>query len=285
MKPIFQKLTSGPDEGFACRELRGRSCDCPWHVHEEYELILVLEGGGYWMVGDHLAARRTGDLLLVGPNLPHVFRSDDLGPDRVGANRVVLVQFEGDFLGRGMMERAAMAPVQRLQRRAGLGLKFGGSTRDEVAGLMTEMVRLQGLRRLIQFLRVLEVLAQAHEVQALATPGFAGGGDPFDQERMNRVCRFIEERLAEPIFLAETARLAHLSAGAFSRFFRLHTGKTFPAYVNELRVGRACRLLAEGGRNVTEVAFACGFENLSNFNRQFRRLKGMTPREFLRAAR
>ena len=86
MKPIFLKLTSGPDEGFACRELRGRSCDCPWHVHEEYELILVLEGRGYWMVGDHLAARHPGDVLRVGPNLPHVFRSDDLAPGRGGAN-------------------------------------------------------------------------------------------------------------------------------------------------------------------------------------------------------
>ncbi len=285
MKPIFQKLTSGPDDGFACKELRDRSCDCPWHVHEEHELILVLEGGGYWMVGDHLAARRAGDLLLVGPNLPHVFRSDEHRPGRVLPTRALLVQFKADFLGREFMEREVLAPVQRLLRRSSLGLAFGGVVREEVAGLMQELLRLQGLRRLIHFLRILEVLARAREVKALATPGFAGEGNPFDQERMNRVCRFIEERLGETIFLAEAARLVHLSEGAFSRFFRMHTGKTFTAYVNELRVGRACRLLAEGGKSVTEVAFACGFENLSNFNRQFRRFKGLTPRDFVRAAR
>jgi AraC-like DNA-binding protein len=282
VKPIFQMLTSGTDEGFACKELRDRSCDCPWHVHEEHELILVVRGGGYWMVGDHLAARRAGDLLLVGPNLPHVFRSDEHRPGRVTSNRVVLVQFKADFLGREFMDRAALAPVQRLLRRSGLGLAFGGEVRDEVAGLMQELVRLEGLRRLIQFLRILEILAQAHEVRALATPGFAGGGNPFDQGRMNRVCAFIEARLGETVFLGEAARMAHLSEGAFSRFFRAHTGKTFPAYVNELRVGRACRLLAEGDLSVTEVAFACGFENLSNFNRQFRRLKGLTPRDYRR---
>jgi mannose-6-phosphate isomerase-like protein (cupin superfamily) len=201
-KPIFQKLTSGPDDGVACKELRDRSCDCPWHVHEEHELILVLAGGGYWMVGDHLAARRAGDLLLVGPNLPHVFRSDEHRPGRVLPTRALLVQFKADFLGREFMEREVLAPVQRLLRRSSLGLAFGGMVRDEVAGLMQELLRLQGLRRLIHFLRILEVLARAREVKALATPGFAGEGNPFDQERMNRVCRFIEERLGETIFLA-----------------------------------------------------------------------------------
>ena len=280
MKPIFQKLTRGPDEGLACRVIRGRTFDCPWHFHDEFELILVLQSGGYRLVGDHLGALRPGDLVLVGPNLPHVYQNDEGGPGRVASIHAVLLQFEEQCLGHGFLDLPALVPVRRLLRRAGLGLSFQGATRDQVARLMREMVHLQGLHRLIHFLAVLEALAQSKEVRALASPGFVVERNPFDQDRMNRICQFIQERLDQPIFLSELARLVHLSEGAFSRFFRAHAGKTFPEYVNELRVGRACRLLAEGDLSVTEIAFACGFSNLSNFNRQFRRLKRTTPREF-----
>ena len=148
---------------------------------------------------------------------------------------------------------------------------------------MSGMAGISGVRRIARFLEILDLLAGSRECRTLANAGFFASGDLFDQERMNRVCRHIIERIDRPIFLSEVARAVHLSEGAFSRFFRLHTGKTFPAFVNELRIGRACRLLAENELNVTEIAFACGFENLSNFNRQFLRLKGTSPSQFRKA--
>lgn len=283
MRPIFQKLTSSPEEGFAFKEIRGRGFDCPWHFHSECELILVHRSGGYRMLGDHLAALRPGDLVLVGPNLPHIYHNDEGAPGGAPPVRALLVQFEADCLGEGLMRLPAMGPVRRLLGRASLGLEVRGETRSRVAALMAEMARLSGVRRIARFLEILDALARSRDCRSLASPGFASSGNPFDQERMNRVCRFISERLEHPIFLSDVARLVHLSEGAFSRFFRAHTGKTFPVFVNELRVGRACRLLAENEMNVTEVAFACGFENLSNFNRQFLRLKGASPSQFRRA--
>jgi len=283
VKPIFQRLTSGLDEGFAFKVLRARSFDCPWHFHEEYELILVLQSGGYRMVGDHLAPLRPGDLVLVGPNLPHIYHNDEGSPGRTPPVHALLIQFEENCFGDGWLKLPALASVRRLLERARLGLRIIGPTRDRVAAIMQEMPNVSGLRRIISFLSILETLAASRDCRPLASRAFAAAGKSFDQERMNRVCEFIRDRLDQPVFLPELAKFVHLSPGAFSRFFRAHTNKTFPEFVNELRVGRACRLLAEGEMNVTEIAFACGFSNLSNFNRQFRRLKRTTPRAFRKA--
>ncbi|HPA16986.1 MAG TPA: AraC family transcriptional regulator [Verrucomicrobiae bacterium] len=280
MRPIFQKLTTFPEEGFAFKEIRGRGFDCPWHFHNECELILVHRSGGYRMLGDHLAALRPGDLVLIGPNLPHIYHNDEGAPGGAPRVHALLIQFEVDCLGEGLMRLPAMRHVQRLLERSALGLEVCGATRARVAELMGKMGRLSGVARIARFLEILDVLARSRECRSLASPGFAASGNPFDQDRMNRVCRHIGDRLDQPIFLSEVARLVHLSDGAFSRFFRTHTGKTFPAFVNELRIGRACRLLAENEMNVTEVAFASGFGNLSNFNRQFLRLKGTSPSHF-----
>ena len=280
MKPVFQKLTSSPDEGFAFKVVRGHSFDCPWHFHSEYELILIVESGGYRMVGDHLAPLRPGDLVLVGSNLPHIYQNDEDVPGRVPPVHAVLIQFEETCLGVELLRLPAFGTVRRLFKRAALGLHITGATRDTVATMMRDMAGLRGLRRIIRFLDILDALAASRECQPLASVGFRADGVSYDQERMNRVCQFIHERLDQTLFLPDLARLVHLSEGAFSRFFRLHTGKTFPEFVNELRIGRACRLLAEGERNVTEIAFACGFSNLSNFNRQFLQLKKSTPTEF-----
>lgn len=279
MRPIFQKLTTFPEEGFAFKEIRGRGFDCPWHFHSECEIILVHRGGGFRMLGDHLAALRPGDLVLIGPNLPHIYQNDEGAPPV----HALLIQFEAGCLGEGLMRLPAMARVRRLLERASLGLEVRGATRARAAELMSGMAGISGVRRIARFLEILDLLAGSRECRTLANAGFFASGDLFDQERMNRVCRHIIERIDRPIFLSEVARAVHLSEGAFSRFFRLHTGKTFPAFVNELRIGRACRLLAENELNVTEIAFACGFENLSNFNRQFLRLKGTSPSQFRKA--
>lgn len=283
MRPIFQKLTTSPEEGFAFKEIRGRGFDCPWHFHDECELILVQQSGGFRMLGDHLTALRGGDLVLIGSGLPHIYHNDETAPGGAPQVHAFLIQFEPNCLGEGLMKLAAMGQVRRLLERATLGLAVGGATRARVAEMMMKMGRVSGVTRIARFLEILDVLARSRDCRSLASPDFAASANPFDQGRMNRVCRYISERLDRSIFLSDVARLVHLSDGAFSRFFRAHTGKTFPAFVNELRIGRACRLLAENEMNVTEVAFASGFGNLSNFNRQFLRLKGTSPSQFRKA--
>jgi len=280
MKLVFEKLMPGSDEGFTFKEIRGHRFSCPWHFHTENELILTLHCPGYRMVGDDLTELEAGDLVLLGANLPHIWQRDNAAPRR--PVHFLIAQFEDDFLGHDFWKLPAAQGLRQLLKRASVGLRFTGKTRERVARLMSEMRDANGLRRLALFLTALETLASSAESRAIASPGYTAEQSPFDQERMERVLRFINERFDQPIRVGEVARLASLSEGAFSRFFRLHSGRTFPEFVNQLRVGRACRLLAESGQKITDIAFACGFSNLSNFNRQFQRMKRMTPREFVR---
>jgi transcriptional regulator GlxA family with amidase domain len=166
--------------------------------------------------------------------------------------------------------------------RAALGLHIIGRTRDEVETLLLKCPEQSGLPRVITVLEILQRLAVSREVAPIASRGFAPELDPRDEERVNRVVQHIQKRLDETIYLETLAALVHLSPGAFSRFFKTRTGKTVPGFINELRIGRACRLLAETDIPVTNIALSCGFTNLANFNRQFLRLKKMPPREWRR---
>jgi AraC-like DNA-binding protein len=279
MKPIFQRLTSQPEEGFSFKTIRGASFDCPWHVHPEYELILVIHAHGYRIVGDNVSRLSAGDMVLVGPGLPHIWQDEPVGrrPPSIHAR---LIQFEDKFLEHGLLRLPAMGPIRRLLRRAQRGLHIVGETHAKVAVLMNQMAELVGMERIVQFLQILVTLAASEECEPIASTRFAAKTNLFDHERMDRVFQFLVSEADEPVRLSDAARVLNLSEGAFSRFFRIHTGKTFPAFRNELRVGRACTLLIEGDLNITEVALHCGFMNLSNFNRQFRKLKGMNPHEF-----
>lgn len=280
MKPIFQRLTAEPEEGFAFKAFRSSGFNCPWHVHPEYELILVLQGCGYRIVGDNIAALGPGDLVFVGPRLPHIWQEEP--KDAKQKVRMLLIQFEAKFLGETLLGLPALEPIRRMLLSAARGLHVVGPTRKKISAVMQQMTRSKGFERLLQFLDILGLLANSKGCRPLASPNFTSNLELFEQERMDHVFQFLTSRIDEAVRIADAARLVHLSEGAFSRFFRAHTGKTFPEFVNALRIGRACRLLTETERNITEVAYACGFTNLSNFNRQFLRLKALSPREFRR---
>jgi len=281
MKATYEKLTQFPEEGFALKEIRGDDCNCPWHFHSECELILAAQSRGYRIVGDNVTSLLPGDLVLVGANLPHVYQHEDPISGPSAPPHCILIQFEEQNWS-GLLQMPALAGVRGLLRRASLGLQFTGRTRDKAAGLMQKMLQQRGVQRINAFLAILDLLARARSARPIASPGFARVLSPHDEERVNRVWQFINEQYQRPISLREVARLVHMSDGAFSRFFRAHMGKTFPAFVNALRVGRACRLLAETELSVTEIALSCGYQNLSNFNRQFARLKKTSPRSFRR---
>ncbi len=279
MRRVFEKLTQSPEEGFVFKSLQGKSCNCPWHFHPEHELILVLEGVGYRIIGDNIAVLEPGDIVLVGPNLPHVYKYTDSLPKTKRTPYCLLVQFDAAIWA-GMFELQAFAPVRRLLRRAALGLDVTGTTRIAVEGLMRQMAEARDVKRIALFLEILDTLAHSRGCRLISSSALSPSPDPYNEERVNRVCQYINENLHRRITVSQAARLVNLSEGAFSRFFRLHLGKTFPVLVNELRIGRACQLLAETDLPVTKVAMSCGYNNLSNFNRQFLKLKGMTPREF-----
>ncbi|KAF0171101.1 MAG: transcriptional regulator [Limisphaerales bacterium] len=280
MKPVFEQTPQRQWESFHCEVVRGPGYGATWHFHPEFQITLVLKSTGYRLVGDNITPLAAGDLVLVGSNLPHVWQQDPEGGR--AAVHAIVVRFLDTLLGRDFLEIPEAAAVKRLLKRAARGLRVAGRTRDAVAERLVRLVDAKGLGRIAGLLGILELLAQSRELQPIASAGFVPSLSSEDQGRMERVTAHIHGHLTGEIDRATVARAAHLSEGAFSRFFKLRTGKTLPEYVNELRVGRACRLLADERRKVTDIALDCGFRNLANFNRRFREITRLTPRDYRR---
>lgn len=285
MKPVFEKTPRTQWESFHCEEVRGPSYNAAWHFHPEYQITLVIKSNGHRLVGDNIAPLHPGDLVLVGSNLPHVWQQEEMRQRHSGpAVHAIIVRFLDTFGGREFLEIPEMEPVRRLLRRSARGLHVTGNTREAVAEQMRRLAAARGMERIGGLLSILGTLAQSRELKPVASPGFMPALDSADQDRMQRVCDYINGRLDGEIDRKQVAREAHLSEGAFSRFFKLRTGKTLPRYVNELRVGRACRLLAEADSKITDIAMECGFANLANFNRRFHEIMGLPPSQYRRTA-
>ncbi len=280
MQPAFERTPTQQWESFHCEVVIGRGYNATWHFHPECQLTLVIKSQGYRLVGDSLTTLEPGDLVFLGPNLPHVWCQDPSAPSSPDPVHAIVVRFHVTFLGPGFLEVPEMRPVVRLLERARRGLKVQGKTRERVAGRMQELVDARGLSRLAGLLSILAELAESQELRPIASPGFEPDPGVGDHERVERVIGFIDRHFEEEIDREDLAREAHLSAGAFSRFFKVRTGMTPSRYLNEVRVGRACRLLSGGDLKVTEIALKSGFQNLANFNRRFRQIMKMTPREY-----
>lgn len=279
MKARIERVSPGAEASFICRRRTDPRFGFFWHVHPEVELTLIVRSRGRRFVGDSIEPYEDGDLVLLGSNLPHTWDSD---PRRRGPHEAVFCQFSESFLGSDFLRSPEMAPTRRLFDRAGRGLRFTGRTQRAVSRRMEGMDRLPGLARLAALLEVLDLLARSRDVRPLSSRGFVPALRQGDAGRIDRVCRILNERCTGRITLAEAAAAAHLSVPAFSRFFRRRTGRTLVAYLNELRTGLACRELVESDRSISDIAFDSGFNNLSNFNRRFLELKGMSPRSFRR---
>lgn len=280
MKAIFEKVPLQQEEVCVVEVIRGNSFGCTWHFHPEYELTLTIKGHGHRIVGDNISNLERGDLVFIGPNLSHDWQADPSEVER--SVHAIVIQFREDFPGSQSLGSPVFEPMRRLFSRSRVGLRITGRTRDKIAWHMKRMSGEYGLRRFIHLLTVLDVLAHSGECQPICSPSFNPVPNLYDQKRMNRICRYLNANLEKRSRVREIASRMHLSEGTLSRYFRSRTGKSFPKFINELRIGRACRMLAQENLSITEIAFACGFQNLSNFNRQFLKLKKVCPREYRR---
>ncbi len=280
MQARVERIAAPASQSFVWKRRLDPRFEFAWHFHAEAELTWIVRSRGRRFVGDHVGDYADGDLVLLGPELPHTWHSE---PGRRGRHEAVVVQFPAALLGPEFLAAPETLPVRRLLERAARGLQFRGPAQRAAARRLDEMGGLEGLPRLLALLEVLEILARARDARPLASPGFVRALRKEDVERIDRVLGFLADRYDGDVSLPEAARAAHLSVPAFCRFFKKRTGRTFVAYVNELRLGRACRLLVETDRAVSDIAFASGFNNLSNFNRRFLELRGMSPRDYRRA--
>ena len=283
-RPIFEQIVTGEKETFLWR------CDDypwernVWNVHPEFELHLVRNAAGVELVGDHIGSFEPGHLTLVGSGLPHDWVTSTV-PGEIIRQRDIVVQFHPDRLRRAAEIFPEIAEVDALLAAAGRGLSFYGETRRRGADLMEAMGRVQGLQRLTLFLDLLRGLARGQEHHVLSSDHFAPHTDRQTLDSVGEALSFIFENFRRDIRLADLAGALGLSEWACSRFFKKNTGNSFTDYVTMLRLGDACKLLSGSDMSVTDICFEVGYSNVSNFNRTFLRLRGLTPSAYRRLAR
>ena len=263
---------------FVVREFVLPRFTSPLHIHQEFELTLILEGVGTRFAGNHVARFGPGDLILVGPNLPHYWRSDP-GQGRARAHSVVVQFCEGCF-GEGFLATSEMRLVRRLLERARRGLQFRGHLARGAAERLRRLPRATGAVRVAEFIGVLATLATMRGSRLLSGDGFLNLPENAGASRIRRACLYVFEHLGGDVKLAAIAREAAMSPEAFCRLFRKTTGRRFFDFVNDLRVSHACALLKDTDQAIGAIAEASGYKTLANFNRRFRERKGCTPRDF-----
>jgi AraC-like DNA-binding protein len=254
-----------------------------WHVHDECELTLIVQGRGSRFVGDSIEAYDVGDLVLLGPSLPHTYVA---GEQRGGTteNTAVVVQFRPDFLGAPLLEAPEFRSIGSLLSRSAQGLAFTEPDRVVVESLLA-MAEMEGLDRTIALLSLLATLAQVRNGRRLASDRYSPATDATGRANVDAICTFLAERYSRQLSLAEMADVVHMAPTTFEHFFHRTMGRSVTTYLIELRIAAACRLLVDTDDAVAHIAAQCGYANISNFNRQFRRLKEMTPLRYRRAFR
>jgi AraC-like DNA-binding protein len=245
-----------------------------WHYHPEYELTLITEGEGNRIVGDSHEGFSTGDLVLLGSGLPHTWSGKKR---KKKSNSAVVIQFTEDFISKFTMLPEGSA-IREMLGKAPKGLSFQAPS----ASLKKNIEKLpekEGLPKVIALLEILGLLAGETAIP-LSNLNYTPAGNPENENRINKVCGYIQQHSGENITLEQVAGMVHLSKSAFCKFFKRMMKISFSDYINEIRIANSCQLLLESDKTVREIAIQSGFESLTYFNRVFLRKKGVTPLGF-----
>ena len=280
MRPDLEVIQIGQDETFRAFEHGYPFPTVRWHFHPEYELHHVAATSGRYFVGDFIGEFEPGNLVLTGPNLPHNWISDVEDYDKVPL-RSQVVQFTDEAV-RGVIDVVPeLRCLSETLKNSRSGLLFSETTSESIAPFLAEIMTAIGIRRIELFMAIFGILSQDMEAKQLTSAEYLPDPSGYMSSGMNKALAFIDANLTDPFNESDLAEIAGVSRTTFSRSFRKHTGMSLVRYVNRLRVGLACQLLMSDEREkITEICFASGFNNVSNFNRQFAARKGMSPSQF-----
>ncbi|MGV8136064.1 MAG: AraC family transcriptional regulator [Mangrovibacterium sp.] len=253
-----------------------------WHYHEELELTFILKSRGTRFVGDSIQQFSTGDLVLVGENTPHVWKNNDSYYKEPVANaaEAIVIHFKKDFAGADFFNMPEMIRIRNLINDAKRGICFRGKEKNNVCKKIVALVNKNPFKQVLGLIEILNLLANVSEYYLLSSSGFIKIFFAIENDHINNVYAYIFENFRGNITLQKAAKIAHLTPTAFCRFFKSRTRKTFTQFLNEVRIGFACRLLIEGKFDIAQVCFESGFNNLSYFNRQFKIIKNDTPSSY-----
>lgn len=284
MKLTYKQTERKPENSFLVRQDRMPCIEQDWHFHKELELIYFIKSSGTRYVGNSIGNFAPGELYLIGSNVPHLFRNNreyysDMLEDE--AVNLVVIKFESEFLGTVFLDLAETKKLHALFQKANRGVKFSKAVTHLVHNYVLGMVGDEGLSRIVSLLKILDILSISENYVPLCSEVIINNYNQNEKDRMARVISFLTENFDRKIELDQVAAIAYMTPNAFCRYFKKRTKKSFTQYLNEIRLRHACKLLIEGELQISTICYQSGFNTITNFNRQFKTLMGVTPSNYM----
>jgi len=277
LKAKFEKIQVPIDSSFRASIYENKNFDAPWHFHPEYELTYIVKGKGIRYVGNNIQNFEEGDFILLGSNVPHCWKNTNT---EIKSVKSIVFQFKNTLLGDGWMEKNEFKNIKLLLNKSSRGIKFNFSGSKKISKKLKSILHQPPLEKLFNFLKLLESLSFEEHQEFLIQEGFSPNLNNKTNNRINDIYNYVHSNYDRKITLKDVSSKVAMSDEAFCRFFKKSLNKSFFTFVNEYRIQMACKALIETHKPVNEIAYACGYESLPFFYRQFQKFKNSSPLNF-----
>jgi len=284
MRPQLLKVSKGPDRSFSVRQDLVPHVNNRWHYHQEVELIHFKKGEGTQFIGDSIRRFKAGDVVLVGANLPHYWRFDELYFERGSRAQadVRVAHFNEAFWGASFLNLPENKSLKTILDKAKRGIQVTGKPRQKVAELLEQLLLAEGPQRLILLIEALSAIGASKHLTLLSSIGFQPVNIEAETDRINAIYEYSVKNFKRKIQLEEIAEVANISPNSFCRYFKSRTRKTYSQFLIELRVGHACKLLIENNHCLKRLCYESGFHNFTSFHKYFKIITGKSPLAYQR---
>ena len=282
MRQFLEELKPNPDESFFIGIFQDHIEQTAWHYHQEFELSFITEGSGKRIVGDSVESFHPGDLIFIGPRIPHVWISGEMARTQHSGRTLesVYLLFNQDILPQELISLPEFKDVKRAIKLSERGMLIQEDTLNQVSKIMLQLPYQDRMKRLMLFYEILHIIGNSESFTLLASEAYVKSKFETSNTRVNNIHEFLMNNYREEINLEEIAELVHLAPASVCRFFKSATGQTIFNYLNKIKVDYACNLLMNTDLNIVDISYDCGFNNLSHFNKQFKQITGKTPSQY-----
>jgi len=284
MKPLKEKLLSNLAHSFRVKHSVLPYLDSPWHYHDEYELFYIIKSSGKRFVGNSIDNFSEGDMVFMGPNLPHVWKNNGNFYDNLKKNNAeaIVIQFKENVFGKDFFSLPELKSINEFLQLSKRGLLINGSARNQAAPLIKQITHEEGIDRIITLLKILNILSGTSDIIPLASKSFEKIYFDDSGSRIDKVFAYVANNFDKEIKLEKAAKIAGMTETAFCRYFKQRTLKTFFQYLIEVRLSYACKLLIDREKTIGTISIECGFKNVSYFIKQFKKVYRETPAAYRR---
>jgi len=282
MKELLEEIKLNPEESFFIGIFQDHIDKSYWHYHQEFELSFITEGSGQRIIGDSTEVFHPGDLIFIGPRIPHVWYPDARHRRQHSGRTLesVYMLFNQDILPASLTSLPEFKNIRNAIKLSERGVQITGETLNEVSRIMLQLPYMSNMNRLMLFYEIMDIIGRSDSFTYLASEDYVKTKFETTNNRINNIHEFLMKNYQNDIDLKEVAEIAHMAPASVCRFFKNTTGLTIFEYLNKIKIDYSCQLLLNTDLNILDISYDCGFNNLSHFNKQFKKFTGNTPTQY-----